>query len=501
MARSMRRRGAIAQEDDKRMLWFEERVCISLGVSAENFKMMLLNKECKNAILGFMDETNHSAIIFDLHNLHQGQEGVTSEKYLQCSEIGLPNSPKFCKAICFLKEKRDLKVPFHDVGNEIMFIEISHSIPISLLYTLKGSLFPMLTRSLSMKGLTNSSIKGFGLACDEFLYALEIFSERMSGCVTLPLPTVTMIELASMVSSDSRDLASTRRRETMASIEACVLTWLKQMRLTLAKDPGEELNAVEEKFPSFELNFWAARSAELDGILGRMRNQISVKIVKLMETNNSSYFDALSTTIHSLELKAVEARKNLKYLGLFRPYFEIVEDPSLPFRYCEDTAFENTQWACAVKSIFHLLYLITVTPQCKRISLRFALMIQQLSNLTISRSYQLMDLHGNRLSLVLNTSHSLNNLLFAIQACRALKTIFDGYADKFSLHSQSSYKEIVTSQPCIGFSQPYLGFSHSCFYFCNGHNGFSHDYNSFCRGRNGFCCGCIGFCHGRIGVV
>ena len=431
--RPMRRRGAITQGDDKRVTWFEERVCASLALTSEDFKDMLLDKDCKAAISTFMDETNHSEIFFYLCNRQD-------RRYLQCSEIGPPSNSKSRKIICFLKEKRDLKVPFHDVGNEILFLEISSHIPTSLLLTLTGSMFPMLSQSLNMKGLTSSSIKDFRLACDEFAYALEILCGRISGRVILPLPKYNHDIM--LTTSNFKDVSMiSGHREMVGKVEVCVISWLKQIRISLAKDPGAQEITNDDGLPSLERNFWLSRSSELESILTQLRNQSAQKILEILRLSNSSYYQTLRTVIDQIEVRATEARNNLKCLNLLQPHIQIVESNDVSLSCSDDTSFEQSHWFCSLKSIFHLLFLVTSSRWAEKTTIRFRVILQQLANLLTSKCYQLFGFENRNLSLVQNNREISKRLSFAVRSCRSLSRLFDEYSARFRIevrHDPSS---------------------------------------------------------------
>ncbi len=65
---SMKRRGAIAHEEDTHLERFQDRVYSALAIDAGNFKLMFENKDCKNFtnFMDFTQVTQHSELLFFL---------------------------------------------------------------------------------------------------------------------------------------------------------------------------------------------------------------------------------------------------------------------------------------------------------------------------------------------------------------------------------------------------------------------------------------------------
>ena len=93
----------------------------------------------------------------------------------------------------------------------------------------------------------------------------------MDGDIILPLPR-------------SFDPSSTAQegdvREEVRMLESTVLTWVKQIRLSLAKNPEEAMKSSHDPWPSTALDFWSEHAKELKCILDQITNQSTRKVRK-----------------------------------------------------------------------------------------------------------------------------------------------------------------------------------------------------------------------------
>jgi dynein heavy chain len=436
-------------KEDSRLEWLRDTVCSSLSVSADTFQYLLDKLETRRAISQFLDHGSCRLINFYLLEEARvdsyGTLGMAGMGKIKCTSE-LPQQI-VCEEGCvvYLKEKPH-RLSYHDPATHVIMMQLKGGTLKHLSNLARHALFPLLMTPQNRKGLTNAAVADFTYSTEEFVNFVEVMDGKIEGKVVLPLPTSIHI-------GDENVLAKTR--SSIRLLEFSVLSWTKQIRWSVMKEPKNLQQESFDYWPSQELSFWANRAAELRTILLQLESSTSRKVTEALRLSKSTYCEVLNRAVQDVNQACSEAQSNASYLETMREYLCVMEDNSVPFSSsghrqgvhdtmshpfgdhtlniqrvfdAEVTAAGREQtWQDFLRPTMHVLYLISKNSPFYNSAHRVGFFVRLLENLTIhrARAHILQD-GGNDIFIDRYSAVSVR-LQAAVEGCLALKNIYHKY--------------------------------------------------------------------------
>ncbi len=94
----------------------------------------------------------------------------------------------------------------------------------------------------------------------------------------------------------------------MHAVESVVVEWSHQIRDVLKKSSAQLLLDGKNPSPLVELDFWAARRADLESVLEQLCSEKVIKMSRLLEKTLSSYYPAYRAMLDTVVASLDEAR-------------------------------------------------------------------------------------------------------------------------------------------------------------------------------------------------
>lgn len=105
-------------------------------------------------------------------------------------------------------------------------------------------------------------------------------------------------------------------------LEACVVTWSKQIKNVLKADPDAATAPGAFPGPEAELNFWAERAANLKSIHEQLEGAAVQKVVAVLRLARSTYHPAYLRLHGEVAEALTQAADNVLFLAPLRPRLE-----------------------------------------------------------------------------------------------------------------------------------------------------------------------------------
>lgn len=153
-----------------------------------------------------------------------------------------------------------------------------------------------------------------------------------------------------------------------------IITWTKQIKNVLKKDPESELKNGNHPDPLTELQFWKDKSDDLNSISEQLYSEKIKKVLKFLEQNKSTYTGPFSKLQKDVTTAKKEANDNYKYLQTLGDLFKDLTD----------TGKEFTELGDLFIPIMHVILLIyTYSPSYNSPS-RLVVLIREICNAIIN---------------------------------------------------------------------------------------------------------------------
>ncbi|KNC98871.1 dynein beta chain, flagellar outer arm [Spizellomyces punctatus DAOM BR117] len=280
---------------DGRVAWFEEKVCTALKVKNDKWKKMLMTPENVQTIVDFLDK-DYSTILFYL-----------TQKEDLFPAIAFPGSLKK-KSVYFLKhnvgapitEKLDTELTMGDLSaNPLEFLSV----------LLEEVYLPLLTNPKNLESwpevVANDVLRHF----HQLNGAVYVISGKSKGKTMLPLP-------------HGARLTTDVDRSVLHTLESAVIDWTHQIKEVIKSSSAAPLEEGLNPGPMVEIDFWAAKAANLKSIYQQLTDEKIQKISKLLEVSKSTYYPAFKMIFDEVVAALDEANDITTYLRALRPAVE-----------------------------------------------------------------------------------------------------------------------------------------------------------------------------------
>ncbi len=142
---------------------------------------------------------------------------------------------------------------------------------------------------------------------------------QVKGQTLLPLPV-------GAENLEQTEQATVVDKTVVHAIETAVIEWAHQVRDVLKKDSAQPLIEGLNPGALVELDFWAAKKANLTCISDQLNTPRMLYMRQILEDHNSSYAPALKKLYQDVADALKESTDICKYLEPLRKYLEDVEE-------------------------------------------------------------------------------------------------------------------------------------------------------------------------------
>ncbi|KAM5271528.1 dynein axonemal heavy chain 11 [Ctenodactylus gundi] len=235
---------------------------------------------------------------------------------------------------------------------------------------------------------------------------MHIFKGKMSRRTLLPIPTVA--ENIDLDQNYSQSKLPSRERRILHEIESVIIKWSYQVQEILEKDSIQPLLNGLHLTPEAELGFWVMRRENLLCIYDQLQAPIVLKMVKILETKQSSYFPTLKDIFMSVENALLEAQDVELHLRPLRGHIQRLQEMEFP------------QTRGFIAPLFHTICLIWSHSKFYSTPARVIVLLQQFCNLFISQAVAYLspeDLLKGEIEDSLEKVQVASNILKTVKNC------------------------------------------------------------------------------------
>eukprot|EP00906_Rhabdomonas_costata_P019029 RCo027697 len=208
------------------------------------------------------------------------------------------------EVLYFFKDEEKEVVP-ENVDSVVRF-GVAHGPAMdSFLRVMQHVFAPALLRN---KQWPESVQKEFSAQLHRFLATLTENANRMRGCTVLYVPQEDM-------STPGRE------KERLQRFESALIHWTRQIKDVL--NEKDNVESSENEGPLAEIEFWRARTEDLNNIRNQLqRADVKQIVAVLTEAKSEYYLDPFNRLASMIEEGSKEAIDNLKYLNRLKPHCE-----------------------------------------------------------------------------------------------------------------------------------------------------------------------------------
>ncbi|KAJ3128700.1 hypothetical protein HK098_003691 [Nowakowskiella sp. JEL0407] len=286
---------------DSRVSWFEERVCNALKIKNDKWKKMTQTPENVDIIVKFLDLPENNTVLFYL----------TQREDLLPATVFPPALKR--KSVYFVKNTPGSEVK-ERLDYELVMGDLSAN-PLEYLSTLLDEVYlPLLTNLKNMDCWPEVVASDVLRLFHSLNGSVFVISGKSKGKTLLPLP-----HGAKLLEGD---------KSALHTLESAVIDWTHQIKEVIKSNSAAPLEEGLNPGPLVEIEFWAAKAANLQSIYQQLTDDKIQKIAKVLQSSKSTYYPAFrmifDEVVHALD----EASNINTFLKPLRPYVERLSQTS-----------------------------------------------------------------------------------------------------------------------------------------------------------------------------
>ena len=155
--------------------------------------------------------------------------------------------------------------------------------------------------------------------------------------------------------------------------ESAVITWTKQIKKILNRDPEDSLKSGQNPTPDKELAFWTFQSVNLNSIYDQLQSEQNRMVLRFLDMSKSTYCTPFANLIKEVVSARHEANDNIKFLNTLAEWFNLLN---------QSQDFEKL--TSLFKPIMHVVLLIWKNAKYYNTPARLAVLIRQMGNSLIN---------------------------------------------------------------------------------------------------------------------
>ena len=214
-------------------------------------------------------------------------------------------------------------------------------------------------------------------------------------------------------------------KDQVHGLEGCLITWTKQIKNILKQDPESTLNKRNvHPGPLEELNFWQAKSKNLNSIFDQLQSDSIRKVLQYLDASKSTYNVPFAKLCKEVFAARAEANDNIHFLSPLRPWFAQLASPSEDFPAVRDL----------FRPILHSLLMVWKCSRFYNTPTRLVVLMRQICNELIRKALAFLN---GKLLFELIAADEMDKadamLLQSLQVCAHLKSVYYDYKAKSSV--------------------------------------------------------------------
>ncbi|KXS10801.1 hypothetical protein M427DRAFT_103173 [Gonapodya prolifera JEL478] len=293
----------VAKAVDPRVEWFSERVLGALKLKGDKWKKLTAAPENCDIVTKFLDSPELPTLLFYLNPRDDLLPATTFPPLLKKKSIFFMKSPRVNAP---LTDKLDVELTLGDLSPA----------PLDYLSNMLEEVYlPLLTNPRNLENwpdvVANDVLRHF----HRLNAAVYVITGKVKGRTLLPLPHSTARAAVAQPTSEAD-------KATLHSLESAVIDWAHQIREVIKSSSSAPLDEGLTPGPSVELDFWAAKAANLECIHGQLVEERIKKIADVLEKTHSTYWPAFRMIADEVKNALDEARDITTFLKPLRPYVE-----------------------------------------------------------------------------------------------------------------------------------------------------------------------------------
>eukprot|EP00842_Homolaphlyctis_polyrhiza_P004027 jgi/Hompol1/4625/HPOL_003762-RA len=280
---------------DARVQWFEDRVCNGLKIKNDKWKKLISVGENVEIIYHFLDK-DYTTILFYLNQKEDLLPAVVFPSQLKR------------KSIYFIKKRPGAQIT-EKLDQELIMGDLSAN-PLEFLSTVLEEVYlPLLTNPKNLETWPEVVASDVLRHFHQLNGAVYVISGKSKGKTMLPLP-------------HGAKLMSDSDKAILHTLESAVIDWTHQIKDVIKSSSSAPLDEGLNPGPMVEIDFWAAKAANLKSIHQQLTDEKIQKISKVLQASKSTYYPAFQMIFDEVVFALEEASDINTYLKALRPQVE-----------------------------------------------------------------------------------------------------------------------------------------------------------------------------------
>ncbi|XP_073950935.1 dynein beta chain, ciliary-like, partial [Choristoneura fumiferana] len=333
---------------DTRLEFIMDYVLKSLKLKIEKWAKFITGDE-RHILTKFFDNPNIKIIIFR----------VNTAGLLTCATHFPPVSRG--KMIYFVRNI-DEKLTQANFRKSVSIGEMSGNVLMDISVMAEELIGPLLCNPENQKGWPKIVQQDMKRHVDDLRNLMHQLKGEMTSQVMLPMPA----GVENIFHSEARLKESNGEDVDLylkTNIEGAIIKWAQQVHDLLSEDSYIAFKRTRFPLPSADIDFYAFRLKNLEGIYSQLRDPRVKRMAHYMEDTKSVYLDCFKNMLTNVVAAIVECRDIYIYQKPLVTHFETFESTDFqeakhlirPMFHCIGLLWGNSRYYCSVEKLIPLL--------------------------------------------------------------------------------------------------------------------------------------------------
>ena len=379
------------EQDDRRIHWIESRIYAAMKhLKLEKFKKAFRSEENMKILNDFFLSAEFKCLLV-----------VGDEVSLYTI---MPNVLPCGKSLYFLKTNKLEIMEDCNMEEEIVAGELSKEPLVHLEKSIQHVYMPLIGNRSNQEGWGDVASKDVMDRLHSFLASVSITLGQTMGETCLPLPIT--------------ETTASSGKDKIHLLESAVITWTKQIKNVLKLEPEFLLQHGNNPTPNEEIEFWGAKSANLNSIFHQLQSDRIRKVLRHLDQSKSTYCSPFAKLCKEVFTARTEANDNLRYLQTLGPWCHKLVTPGYDF----------PGLVHLFKPLLHTILMIWKNSQFYNTPTRIVVLMREICNALINQSCEFIS--GNQIFELIESgdaSAAVTKLKLALKVCGTFKSTYFDY--------------------------------------------------------------------------
>eukprot|EP00002_Diphylleia_rotans_P013390 TRINITY_DN2619_c0_g1_i7.p1 TRINITY_DN2619_c0_g1~~TRINITY_DN2619_c0_g1_i7.p1 ORF type:complete len:4501 (-),score=1146.89 TRINITY_DN2619_c0_g1_i7:169-13671(-) len=377
------------KEENECFDWIESAVSALLKPKADRVKRMLSDEDSRRAVTDFLNNPETRVVVIYFVNKDD----------LCATQIPPPG---FKRKSMYLMKHSKVVITRANIQQEVRVGDFSAKPLETLSLTLQEVHLPLLTNPLNQERWPDIVSKEVVDNLQKFVADIYVTIGQTKGKTLLPLPP-----------AEATGDKATRDKDRVHLLEGAIVTWTKQIRNVLKMDPEAVLKSGANPGPLTEVDFWAAKAANLNSIQEQLGSEKVKKILRVLDLTKSTYYTPFSRLCKEVAKAQEEANSNSIHLEPLRKWFSRLEE-AIDFISITET----------YQAIMHIILLIWKNSKFYNTPGRLFVLIVEICNVIIDKATQFIN---DKELFKMDPQDAVDRLKIALRVCGQFKSTYFDY--------------------------------------------------------------------------